>query len=183
MPLALAAWLLGLPLLAVMLFVSRRGGTGSAREDSRPTASGAAGLDGDAAELADSIGWPYWYGAGTPATPWADGAGGVDCSGYAQMALVRLGLLDPSAPDRSAASLADDSDPLEVGEQRPGDLAYYPGHVMVVASSPGGDGHSAVIGASGGHVYTFGNDPDARVKVFDSALYRDDFVTYMRLRG
>ena len=141
--------------------------------------------------LIQAIGWPYYYGKGGPSTPWPmDGKPvQVDCSGFAQMALVRLGKLSATAPDRSSAQLAADSDPVEVGEQQLGDLAYYPGHVAVVASAPGPSGHSKVLSASGGGRTTLGNDPNARVKVFSSALYRgtyplnkDGFVTYMRLK-
>jgi cell wall-associated NlpC family hydrolase len=132
--------------------------------------------------LATALGWPYWFGKGTPATPWESGADGVDCSGFAQMALVKLNLLSSSAPDRGARTLADDSDPIELGQQRIGDLAYYPGHVMVVAGSPGYDGHSPVIGASGGTGTTLGNDEKARVKLFSSGLYNSEFVCYMRPR-
>lgn len=156
-------------------------GANSAKEDmgSSNNTSGAS-LSPD---IMSSLGWPYYFGKGSPATKWADGKNGVDCSGYAQMVLVRLGKLVSTAGDRGAASLADDSNPVEIGDQQAGDLAYYPGHVMVVAGPPGSDGHSPVIGASGGRSYTLGNDPNAKVKYFDTALYRDDFVTYMRLKS
>ena len=138
-------------------------------------------------ELSDSVmealGWPYWFGKGAPSTPWSDGPNGVDCSGFVQMALVRLWLLSAKAGDRGAATLADESDPIAVGDQKPGDIAFYPGHVMLVAGYPGADGHSPVMGASGGRSYTLGNDENAKVKYFDSGLYRDDFVTYMRLKA
>lgn len=142
--------------------------------------------------LVESIGWPYYYGKGSPSTPWPTGGKQtfVDCSGYAQMALVKLGKLKSTATDRSSSQLAADSDPVEVGQQRVGDLAYYPGHVAVVASAPGPSGHSKVTSASGGGRSTLGNDSNARVKLFSSALYRgtyplnpDGFVTYMRLRS
>lgn len=137
---------------------------------------------GTSIALAQALGWPYWYGKGDPGTPWSDGPAGVDCSGFAQMGLVLLGELSPAARDRGADTLAADSDPVAVGDQGIGDMAYYPGHVMLVASAPGPDGHSQVIGASGGGRTTLGGDPDARVKLFDTALYRSDFVTYMRLK-
>lgn len=139
--------------------------------------------------LAESLGWPYWYGRGAPETPWTEGILGVDCSGYAQMGLVRLGLLSPTYSDRSSYGLAADADPIAVGDQLVGDLALYPGHVMVVYEDASGPGeHSAVIGASGGGRGTYGDDPNARVKLFDTALYRNgddglpDFVTYARLK-
>jgi len=134
-----------------------------------------------AGQLADAIGWPYFWNRGTPATPWSDGPRGVDCSGFAQMALVRLGLLSSSAPDRSSSALAYACDPVDVCEQVPGDLAYYPGHVAVVIGDPDLDGHSAVMCATG-HKGTEGNVPGEEVKVYATARYRSDFVTYMRLK-
>jgi cell wall-associated NlpC family hydrolase len=128
-------------------------------------------------------GWPYAWGGGAPSTPWADGPKGVDCSGFVQMALVRLGYLDSGATDRGARALADGCVPVSLGEQEPGDLAYYPGHVMLVCGPPGQDGHAPVIGASGGTSDTHGDDPKAYVKVFDTGAYRRDFVTYMRLKA
>jgi hypothetical protein len=162
------------------LWWAYRRGSNSKREDVPPVDNPHLDATG---MLYESIGWPYFWAKGSPATPWESGPDGVDCSGYAQMALVRLGLLSPGYSDRGARSLADDSDPVVVGSQRPGDLAYYGGHVMVVLSQPGADGHSAVIGASGGDGTTFGNDENARVKVYDSALYSGNFVTYMRLKA
>lgn len=133
--------------------------------------------------LEDSLGWPYWWSKGSPSTPWSQGREGVDCSGYVQMVLVRLGALSPSAPDRNAYNLAMQSEPVAVGEQRVGDWAYYPGHAMVVVGPPGPDGHSPVAGASGGGRGDEGGNPDARVKLFRSALYNSEFVTYCRVKA
>lgn len=153
------------------------------REDMISSLDPESQIDPSVGALEESLGWPYYWGRGSPSTPWADGAAGVDCSGYAQMAQVKLGLLSASAPDRSAAAMADACDPVAIGDQVPGDLVYYPGHVMVVCSYPGEDGHSAVIGASGGGSSTKGDDPGACVKVFDTALYRNDFSSYMRWKS
>lgn len=141
--------------------------------------------DDVSALVADSLGWPYWWGKGGPSTPWEQGPQGVDCSGYAQMVLVRLGVLESTAPDRRASELAYACDRVEVGEQQPGDLALYGGasHVMVVCGPPGDDGHSPVAGASGGGESDLGDNPDARVKLYTSALYwPSGFVCYMRLK-
>lgn len=135
--------------------------------------------------VTESLGWPYYWGRGGPSTPWSNGPQGVDCSGYAQMVLVQLGALDSSAPDRKAHELADACDKVEVGQQRPGDLALYGGatHVMMVCGAPGADGHSPVAGASGGGEADHGDNPDARVKLYSSALYwSSGFVCYMRLK-
>lgn len=156
-------------------------GVNSAKEDMKSTDN--TYISDLPSDVLSSIGWPYYYGKGSPSTPWDDGKNGVDCSGYAQMVLVKLGKLSKSASDRGASKLADDSNPVSVGSQKTGDLAYYPGHVMVVAGPPGADGHSPVIGASGGNALTLGNDPNAKIKLFSTAKYRNDFVTYMRLKN
>lgn len=142
-------------------------------------------IDASVAAVSDAYGWPYYWGKGAPSTPWTDGPQGVDCSGFVCMALVRLGKMSASTGDLSSRAIADRSDPVAVGNQRPGDIAYYPGHVMLVVGQPSDDydGHSAVMGASGGRSSTLGNDPNARVKVFPAGNYRSDFVTYGRFRG
>lgn len=131
-------------------------------------------------DASDSVGWPYFYSRGAPSTPWVDGKKGVDCGGYALMVSVHIGDILPTCPDMNTSAIADACDKVEVGSQGPGDFAYYPGHIMVVATDPGADGHSGVIGCSGGGRLTLGNDPKACVKTFVTALYRDDFVCYMR---
>lgn len=139
----------------------------------------------DTGSLYSWLGMKYNYGYGTPKTTpeeaWKDG---VDCSGFAQFALAEMGLLDRNYPDRTSTTLGDDCDAIEIGQQEPGDLAFYDGHVMVVATFPdaGLDGHSAVIGASGGDSSTKGDNPNACIKQFETALYRDDFLTYGRLK-
>lgn len=136
-----------------------------------------------------AIGIPYSYGAGTPADPFPGGATGIkgghgyDCSGFVQGALVALGMLSESAPDRSAATLSKVGTPVPWGQQRPGDVAFYGtpvSHVMLVRTEPDATGDSGVIGASGGHSYTNGDDPKAIVKTFTSAKYRGDFRGFVR---
>ena len=167
-------------LLAGATWAFRRGWN-SAREDVFDTA-----LNTDLVTLPDaimsSLNWTYFYGSGSPSTPWSEGGAGVDCSGYAQMVLVKLGKLLSTATDRGALDLANASNPVAVGSQTVGDMAYYPGHVVIVASEPGKDGHSMVIGARG-NPWDFGNNPDSKVKLYSSALYRSDFSTYMRLKS
>lgn len=135
--------------------------------------------------ISGAYGWPYYWGKGSPSTPWSKGPEGVDCSGFVCMALVKLGTIPSTTGDLSSRAIADRCDPVEVGQQRPGDVAYYPGHIMLVVGYPDDDydGHSAVMGASGGRNGTFGTDPNARVKVFPAGDYRSDFVTYGRWRG
>jgi hypothetical protein len=80
--------------------------------------------------------------------------------------------------------LSNASDPIAVGQQQPGDFACYPGHIAYVVGYPNPDQgyHSAVLSASNGTRTTKGDNPDARVKLFDSGAYRNDFSTYARLR-
>lgn len=128
--------------------------------------------DALAAAIAPEWGKPYFYGHAGPDD--------FDCSGFLWYIWRKLGIW--TGGRRSAKMFAMDCDPVPVGEQRPGDAAYYPGHVMLVTSFPRAefDGHSAVCGASGGTRSTMGDDPNARVKGFPTALYRKDFVCYMR---
>lgn len=133
--------------------------------------------------IEQSLGWPYYWGRGDPSTPWEDGELGVDCSGYTQMVLVRLGQLASSAPDRNAYNLAMASDAVPVGQQRAGDWAYYAGHAMIVAGPPGADGHSPVIGASGGGSDDYGDNPNARIKMFkNGGTYGPKLVSYCRVK-
>lgn len=125
------------------------------------------------ARILGTIGSPYWYGRGTPASPFESIRSGSDCSGFLQICMVLLGLIPSTLKDRGAAQLADDS--VQVKEPRLGDFAYYPGHVMLCL------GGQWVIGATGGDKTTLGNDPKAcvQIKRFD---YRPDFVCFCRLK-
>ena len=165
---------------ALLLLAGGGGNNSSKREDGGMLPGGAELLDPDVDFLADTIGWPYSWGGGGPDTAWKDGALGVDCSGYALMVAVELGQVDPSIGRLRAVDIANMCDPVPAGEQQPGDFAVYPNHIMVVASYPDADGHSAVIGASGGGPDTHGDDPNAHVKVFPSERYRRDFLTFAR---
>lgn len=171
---------LGVPLVLWRIWSDERGDN-SELEDMPTGYADLDAVDASCASLLDSIGWPYWYGRGSPSTPWADGADGVDCSGHAQMCLVRLGLLSADASDRGATALANASEALQLGNQVPGDLACYPGHVAVVVSYPDASGHSQVLSASGTRA-TAGDNPAHVVKLQPTGAYRSDFICYMRLR-
>lgn len=181
-------------IVALMLSTSQRKGgalgeDNSAREDmaeSNPTSTSGYGIAG---VLLDALGWLYTWGGAAGVTTWAaaeavaaKGKGVVDCSLFACLALVRMGVWK-AFRRLTSRQIADACAPVVWGQQRPGDLVYYPGHVMVVLSYPRADGDSEVIGASGGGSSTHGDDPNARVKVFKSARYRRDFVTFMRPKG
>lgn len=77
------------------------------------------------------VGIFYAWGAGGPASKFpvpargADGSYGYDCSGLVQAALVKLGLLSATAPDRSANELYRASRRIQPGAHRVGDLAFY----------------------------------------------------------
>ena len=149
---------------------------------------------GASSSLNPLVGILYSYGAGDPSTPFGEtakgkhGGYGLDCSGFAQVALVHLGKLDARAPDRSAAGLASLSKRIPWGSQRFGDLAFYGkaesaiSHVMVVNEDARADGDSELIGASGGYPTTNGDNPNARIKTFHTAKYRKgDFRFFGRI--
>lgn len=127
-------------------------------------------------ELLSTIGTPYFWGKGDPKTPWP--AAAYDCSGFAQGALVYLGLLKPTEPDRNAAGLGNISDPV-TDAPRLGDLALYGkpvSHVMVVLDK------DWVIGATGGGSKTHGDNPEACVQL-RRLRYRNDLTVVCRLKG
>ena len=138
-------------------------------------------------------GVPYVYGAGKPADAmvgdwWLgvqsalpnaprDCPRGFDCSGFVQVALVRLGMLSKKAGDRGAAALYGDSLPVPEGGAVLGDLAFYGQPVSHVMLCLGG---GLVYGASGAGAGTWGNNPAGFVKL-DRVHYRTDFRGIRRL--
>lgn len=153
-------------------------------------------ISDDGIDLLTSLGVPYVYGAGSPASPFPGGSRstiapaefaqkvGWDCAGHAQAVAVRLGNLSSKAGDRGSKALSVAGSPVAVGSQRLGDLAFYGtpvSHVMTVLTDPDETGDSWVIGASGGTSKTFGQVPQARIKVFRRQGYRGDFRFFRRL--
>lgn len=141
-------------------------------------------------ELLAWFGTPYAFGAGEPkhaltcwppnAPPVGHGGGkGADCSGLAGICLVHLGILPPTAPDRTAAGYFDLSKPIPTEMARIGDLAFYgqPGRVRHVTVCLGG---GVCLGANGGGVNTYGANPAAFVKL-DRIAYRADFLGCRRI--
>lgn len=142
--------------------------------------------------LLDALFVPYSYGAGAPSDGilnWPEGSRGIiggvgrgatgwDCSGFAQAALVRLGLLAQNAPDRGAAALQQVARKVVEESAKLGDLAFYgPGkteHVMLYV------GGGIVLGASGGNSATNGNVPGACV-MLRTLRYRADLLNLGRL--
>lgn len=141
-------------------------------------------------DLLQLWGVPYSWGAGRPsdaAGAWPpdplptgiNGGHGLDCSGAAQVMLVRLGLLESGAIDRTAASLAHISQPVPPELAQLGDLAFYGSaaaitHVMVCL------GGGVVFGARGGGSRTNGDDPKAFVQL-EPLRYRADLVSVGRI--
>ncbi len=136
------------------------------------------------------VGRGYSYGGGTPRSPWPVGEPGVhggvgwDCSGLSLAFSACLLRYPWEGRDLTAQGLGALCAPVALGAQKPGDLAIYRGqHVTVVLTGPqpGAGVHSRVLSASGGGRSTNGDDPAARVRIFDRADYRADWLTYMRL--
>jgi len=147
-------------------------------------------MDQRVSELLLAWGSPYSWGAGTPRDgggTWPpsplpkglNGGRGFDCSGFAQAALVRLGILDKNAPDRTAASLWSVAAPVDETEARLGDLAFYGSggritHVTVCL------GHGVCIGANGGGAATNGDNAKAFVQL-QPLRYRNDLRGVRRI--
>ncbi len=146
--------------------------------------------------LYEALGVSYVYGAGAPCAVsmglWPQGCysaffgsksrRGLDCSGFAQMGLVRMGLMSPEEIDRSAAAMQLVCKPIQASELRHGDLVFYGKtcvtHVMVILPD-----RVAVIGASGGRSSTNGNVAGAKVKIYDRYDYRSDIYGFGRWPG
>ena len=138
--------------------------------------------------LLEALGVPYSWGAGALAdglSAWPDGSrgkyGGIgwDCSGFAQLALLRLGLIAPDAWGDVPASILMQRCVLVVeADIAPGDLVFYRnrrgevGHVMVVYQIAYDGRAPLVIGASGGGSRTNADDPTACVQI-RPMYYRD----------
>lgn len=147
-------------------------------------------LDERVVDILRAFGIPYAFGAGEPkhgANGWPPdplpvghgGGRGLDCSGLAGAALVHLGILPPTAPDRTAAGYFDLSKPIPTEMARLGDLAFYgqPGRVRHVTVCLGG---GVILGANGGGAKTYGDNPGAFVKL-DRVAYRSDFLGCRRV--
>lgn len=132
---------------------------------------------------------PYSWGAGAPSNAdegWPNGVKGIkggigwDCSGFAQAALVRLGMLSIRAPDCSASTLYGLGKPVAPGEEQMGDLAFYGPHgqvqhVMVVV------GTGIVFGARGGDSSTNADQPRAFVQLEPLKYWSGAFLGVRRL--
>jgi cell wall-associated NlpC family hydrolase len=121
--------------------------------------------------MLEAWGVPYAWAGGSPATKWPPPP--VDCSGFVQAALVELGTLHPSQPDRTAEGLRGVCDPVEPDAAELGDLAFYgrskATHVVLCL------GGGVTLGANGGGRATAGDDPRAFVQL-QPLRYRADLL-------
>lgn len=138
------------------------------------------------AAVREAEGQLYLWGGGHSLLPaWPDP---YDCSGYVRAAWRRVGIVGHTFRSYSSKELADLCDPIAVGQQAPGDAAFYGtggvSHVVVVLSAPmkTGGGHSYIIGANGGGPSTMANDPSAAVTIEKPGYWQSGFITYGRLR-
>lgn len=141
-------------------------------------------------DLLRAFGIPYAFGAGEPKhgagawppdpLPVGHGNGrGLDCSGFVQAALVHIGKMKATEPDRTAASLWAFTKPIAPELAAVGDLAFYgqAGNVRHVTLCLGG---GVCLGANGGGTNTYGDKPGAFVKL-DRIRYREDFLGVRRI--
>lgn len=145
-------------------------------------------LSPQALALCEALGAPYSWGAGKLSDVVAGWPGGVagkgdgigwDCSGFAQVCLMRLGIVRTDAwTDISAHDLANACRPVDVPAL--GDLAFYGSggrisHVTVCLDA------RVCIGANGGVPSTNGNEPEACVQA-RPIRYRRDLVVIGALK-
>lgn len=95
--------------------------------------------------------WPYLWGGGGPGVAW--GRRPVDCSGFVTMALEHAGLVPRGVRRWGREAARALGRKIAWGQQRPGDIVTYPGHVELVWTWPNAEGDSQIIGASGNFVH------------------------------
>lgn len=135
-------------------------------------------------------GRPYVYGGGHANARFPEGARGLlspprlgwDCSGLTLALLAALGLIpwDWAGP-RTSGDLRKLLAPVVRGQQRPGDIAAYPGHLAMVATWPDGRLDSVVIEAGPGGSKVNGDDPRSFVRAKSSIDYRSDLLLIGRM--
>lgn len=164
----------------------RNTSSGSEREDESPDSLG---LPVDASYLPyveDSLdSWLYWWGK--PDLPVAGLKKGArlqkltgDCGGLLWALQIEAG----KWPENFPRLFTDDYKPgsrfsqIPDSEIRPGDILVYPRHVALCV---GGAGLTCTVWSnSGGGKTTFGNNPNARPKLFRGPRYRKDYLYALR---
>ena len=139
---------------------------------------------GFVAACLEAKGVPYYYGGDGV---WPVGRPGFDCENFMRRCLGRAGVLSLRVPDRVAADWVSRCQPVGVGAQGPGCVAFYGdgtkvSHVVVVLTGPVPElgGHSYIIGANHGGRKTLGNDPKAKVDVQPATWWKSGFMGYAR---
>lgn len=167
--------------LAAIIGLLAVGGDDSAQEDIPAAAAVQDGGYGEMNVLLDALGWPYYWGGYPGVNEWHEGKAGVDCSLFVSLALVRLGKARKFIR-YTTATLVRDCVPVPSDQVQPGDIAYYNGHVMMAMTLPSARKLVHVMGASGGGRSDKGQNPKAKVKIFETHLYRKDFIGFFRYR-
>lgn len=133
-----------------------------------------------AARAKEAIGIPYsWGGASAGGKPFVWPPSVTDCSEFVSLMLARLCVVSHSMGRQTTSTMSANFDPVAVGQQRPGDVAFFYdyNHVELVVSEPDSTGHSVTIGARGGGSSTYGGDPDAYVKERSASSERASWGT------
>jgi len=130
--------------------------------------------------LLSKLGTPYFWARGDLSTGWDEAEEGLDCSGWAQVALREIGIVRSDAwSDLTSWQLAEHCDDVEPGDAILGDLFFYGtqriSHVTVAL------GGGMCIGANGGGSRTKGDDPAACIQV-RPWCYRRDFISAGRIQ-
>lgn len=185
----------GFAALAVLLAAAgKKGGSSvvsggddnSQREDEPPNSTG---LPVDPAfqpyVYESLLSWLYYWGG--PKLPVAGLKRGAvlkgllgDCGGLLWCLFIMAGVFPEDFPRLLAGDYQTDSRFVRVADSdiRPGDILCYPNHV---AGCVGGYGLNCTVWSdSGGGRQTFGNNPNARPKLFKGPRYRKDFLFAVR---
>lgn len=161
----------------------------SAREDAQPDSMGLP-IDPMYAPYVPEtlVTWRYYYGGPKP-WPVVGLKRGVnlsgvmgDCGGSAEVLDIEAGVLPEDSPRYLSGDYWSGAGgkfvKVAVDDILPGDFLCYNGHV---AKCVGGRGKTCTVWSnSGGHKTTFGNDDNARPKLFLGPYYRKDFYGAVR---
>ena len=134
----------------------------------------------------DSLDWLYSWGG--PALPVAGLKRGSrlknlkgDCGGLLWVLQIEAGVWPENFPRLTTQDYPGDRfKSVPDSEIRPGDVLLYPRHVAVAV---GGRGLTSTVWSnSGGNSKTYGDNPNARPKLFKGPKYRADYIGAVRLK-